>query len=737
MSSCVFKTRLDKYQQHLDNYLAKYKDSDCPDNIVLHKLQHKVAKYRYLSQRQAGGSGSNSDSGSDSCSDSDEDNISRESQEVEKLDDLIDQFGGFVWPGDTQATKDLKNAVANKKGMLQGSLYGPIIKYIGQYSQSRKQKGHSVAYTKNACRNVRKILKKRSYFDSLTDKFQKLLYTTETFSFDEGSKGATRARSQTNCENNGLQTIFKICVMDQILGRLLDFMMKPLNLSDTKYMTDQQVALIQHLSTNSNDQADHFFMSLQQVIHQQSMERGFHTGRNLRFPINIPPTTFNRIHETISHHKYLKEYTQIIKAAIEIVDKNPTYNTDDKVDLIRQLKNSIVSTAAPGQYGRAQITFEGPAPHGGSMVAISLQSLQQADYAATDTHRPTTSAKRAVAKTVLNYHNREGVNATNTALANQRRQIIEELSHQPLHNAHGRYIMFSDLQQQQSYIKQNLKQFKSEIAQRNTEIEKKKKILTAMGNNDELKEIKKQTIEEKKALETQVDELKAEMKPSTKAYKHVEAFFQKYGKNGENLEHTTDPTLIDTAEAELREIENSYPNGLLNITSARENYRNSLDKMDQERLRQMNARINPNMAHSAAQAQQNIAHQSQQQFQVAQAAQNAQRSQHTPLTGQAAQLQGMLTQHQARNNVSPVSPVSPRSPRSPGSPGSPYHPVRSQTHTDLGGPLYPTSPYAQPTSPYAQPTTYGQPTSPYAQPTAPPYNHTTQQIPYAQPPYNT
>ena len=503
MSTGIFKTRLDKYQQHLDDYLENHKDDDdLADDPIFRKLDHKVNKYRYFSQREEVGRDSDSDSDSDDSlssdsddnvsSDSDDsvssdsdDNVSSDSDdslsndnELATLEQLVSGFlgeGGDTvydqtagWFGNSDATNAMKEKVKNKKGMLQGNLYKPILEFLRTYKNSRDKKGRKQTYTKSACRNVRKLLKKRGYLNGVSNKLKKILYKSQTFTSDRTGTAKQRSVYQTQCENNGLQTVFKICVMDQILGRLLDFMMKPLNLVERKYLDVNQVKMIDNLSQNTDHQADQFFMTLQQVVHKQSLDTGYHTGRDLPLVVNIPPSTFQRIHETISHTKYPGPYTQIINTAIQHVKSSPNYDPDERVDLIRQLENSIsrLGRFAPGQFARASIIYEGPAPQdpqNNSKVRISLQSLQQSDYAATDTRSNAlgwTTTKRAIRERDLMHDNKNAATQAEQALREERHKIEQQIAAQPLHSTLGRQMIFDTLRNQETVLTDEITKIK-------------------------------------------------------------------------------------------------------------------------------------------------------------------------------------------------------------------------------------------------------------------------------------
>ena len=470
MSDCIFKKRLQKYEKYLDDYKANHKDkSDLESDPHFKKLQHKVHKYTYLANHQELSEQQDNSSFRENDIDEFMDDAVDPS-DLHFLDDLVqkqldsmiggsDQTGGIFGLGKSQATKDLNKASINRKGSIFGSLYTPIITYINAYKKSRENKNKD-AKTKNACMNVRGILKKRNYFLSLKPELQSLIYASSAFSFDDGGNKAQRARSQTTCEANGLQTIFKICVMDQILGRLIDFMQKPLNLIEEVVMDEKQVKLITHLSQNTNKRAEQYFLGINQIVHGESVDTGFNTGREITISISsVPPSHFNRKGEPISHHTYPKAYQAIVKAFIY----HYTHNVNDirptrKAEILRQLKNSGASTYSLGKYGRASFTYVGPDPNNpnSSMVSLSLQSLDQSDIATTDHRRPWESSKRARRDERMLGRNEQGATMTADISEKKKLQFLNALKQQPLHDPQGCHIIAGVLTEQHSIIQQEL-----------------------------------------------------------------------------------------------------------------------------------------------------------------------------------------------------------------------------------------------------------------------------------------
>ena len=684
MSTCIFKTRLDKYQQHLDDYLENHKDDDeLANDPIFRKLEHKVNKYRYFSQREEVGRDSDSDSDSDhslSCesddslsSDSDDnvsscsdDNVSSDSDdslsndnELAKLEQLVsgflgeggdtvyDQTAGFITFGNSDATNAMKEKVKNKKGMLQGNLYKPILEFLRSYKDSREKKGRKETYTKSACRNVRKLLKKRGYLNGVSNKLKKILYKSQTFTSDRTGTAKQRSVYQTQCENNGLQTVFKICVMDQILGRLLDFMMKPLNLIERKHLDVNQVKMIDHLSQNTDHQADQFFMTLQQVVHKQSLETGYHTGRDLPLVVNIPPSTFQRIHETISHTKYPGPYTQIINTAIQHVKSAPNYDPDERIDLIRQLEHSIsrLGRFAPGQFARASIIYEGPAPQdpqNKSKVRISLQSLQQSDYAATDTRRKAlglTTTKRALRERDLMHDNKSAAIQAEQALREERHKIEQEIAAQPLHSTLGRQMIFDTLHNQVTVLTNRLKEDsmkskmnKAEIDRINNEIAMKKQTLININklppeDRDHLTSHTQELIDKNERdlepLKETQDNLLAERKQYARALRDAKGFLDDYDGKIDDTTVQTHPELVLAAEQQLRNIERKHPDDLLELTTTRDKFRDKLRKQGEQHRKALHSRQNQQLTFGREQAQANVNHQKDHQQHVRTAAERA------------------------------------------------------------------------------------------------------------------
>lgn len=693
MSTCIFKTRLDKYQQHLDDYLENHKDDDeLANDPIFRKLEHKVNKYRYFSQREEVGRDSDSDSDSDhSLSCESDDNVSSDSDDslsndnelatLEQLvsgflgeggDTVYDQTAGFITFGNSDATNAMKEKVKNKKGMLQGNLYKPILEFLRTYKDSREKKGRKETYTKSACRNVRKLLKKRGYLNGVSNKLKKILYKSQTFTSDRTGTAKQRSVYQTQCENNGLQTVFKICVMDQILGRLLDFMMKPLNLVERKYLDGNQVKMIDHLSQNTDHQADQFFMTLQQVIHKQSLETGYHTGRDLPLVVNIPPSTFQRIHETISHTKYPGPYTQIINTAIQHVKSAPNYDPDERIDLIRQLENSIsrLGRFAPGQFARASIIYEGPAPQdpqNKSKVRISLQSLQQSDYAATDTRRNAmgwTTTKRALRERDLMHDNKSAAIQAEQALREERHKIEQEIAAEPLHSTLGRQMIFETLRNQVTVLTDEITQIEKDLRINNNEIKNIEKEIAekteALKDTSNIKEATRKQLST--MLEQQIQTHKAQLEPLREesikltgernrrrlARRNADDFLETYG-HIKDTTVQTHPELVLAAEQQLRKIELKHPDDLLKLTTTRDKFRKKLQKQGEQHRKAMHSRQNQQLTFGREQAKANVNHQELHQQHVRTAAERAYQSGRQQFSHSgAASYQNMLDNYNSR-----------------------------------------------------------------------------------------